>query len=194
MLSLKQGRSYWLSSISGLEWDRSLISVDSIELKTLPCRRQSQCHWLWSHFKYDKRCRFTKFRSFNISTVFNIQTHVGSSCSVRLVAQCVLTMFHFNPLSNRKTNWSEAQDIGYDGKRVWQYCIEYVGFFTWISCSVFAWFPLSPPNSDFFRSFRSAVWNPERSHWMGMPQMTNGGPERARKQSLGEREGESVQT
>jgi len=31
----------------------------------------------------------------------------------------------------------------------------------------------------------------ERSHWMGMPRITNGGPERARKQTLGQREGRS---
>jgi len=32
---------------------------------------------------------------------------------------------------------------------------------------------LSPPNSVFFRSFRSAICNPERSHWMGMPRITD---------------------
>jgi len=47
--------------------------------------------------------------------------------------------------------------------------------------------PLSSPTL-FFRSFRSAICNPERSHWMGMPRITNGGPERARKRTLGERE------
>jgi len=52
---------------------------------------------------------------------------------------------------------------------------------------------LSPslPQTPFFRSFRSTICNPEHSHWMGMPWITNGGPERVRKQGLGEREGRS---
>ena len=55
---------------------------------------------------------------------------------------------------------------------------------------MFARSPLSPPNSV-FRSFRSAICNPERSHWMGTTRFTNGGPLRARKRNLGEREGRS---
>jgi len=47
---------------------------------------------------------------------------------------------------------------------------------------------LSLPRTLFLRSFRSAICNPERSHWLGMPRITNGGPERARRRSLGERE------
>ena len=50
--------------------------------------------------------------------------------------------------------------------------------------------PLSPP-TPLFRSYRSAICNSERSHWMGMPWITNGGPEWARKRTLGEREGRS---
>ena len=50
--------------------------------------------------------------------------------------------------------------------------------------------PSLSPNSV-FRSFRSANCNTERSHWMGMPRITNTGSERARKRSLGEREGRS---
>jgi len=50
---------------------------------------------------------------------------------------------------------------------------------------------LSPVNSVFFRSLRSAICNPKRSHWMGMLRITNGGPERSRKRSVGKREGKS---
>jgi len=57
--------------------------------------------------------------------------------------------------------------------------------------SMFARSPLSVPQTPFFRSFRSTICNPERSHWMGMPRITNGGPERARKRTLGQREGRS---
>jgi len=53
---------------------------------------------------------------------------------------------------------------------------------------LFARSPLSLPLTPLFRSFRSVICNPGRSHWMGMPQITNGGPERARKRTLGERE------
>jgi len=60
-----------------------------------------------------------------------------------------------------------------------------------LSYSVFARSPLSLPQTPLFRSFRSAICNPERSHWMGMPWITYGGPERARKRTLGEREGRS---
>jgi len=56
---------------------------------------------------------------------------------------------------------------------------------------VFARSPFSLPQTPVFCSFRSAICNPERSHWMGMPRITNGGPERAGKQGLGEREGRS---
>ena len=60
--------------------------------------------------------------------------------------------------------------------------------------SVFAYNLLSfPAKLVFFRSLRSAVCNPERSHCIGMPQITIGGPERARKRSLGEREGRSCE-
>jgi len=40
--------------------------------------------------------------------------------------------------------------------------------------SAFARSPHSLPLTLFFRSFRSAICNPERSHWMGMPRITNG--------------------
>ena len=58
---------------------------------------------------------------------------------------------------------------------------------------MFARSPFSLPQTLFFRSFRSAICNPERSHWMGVPRITNGGSERAREQTLGEREGRSCQ-
>ena len=57
--------------------------------------------------------------------------------------------------------------------------------------SVFARTALSLPQTTLFRSFRFAICNPERSHWMRTPRITNGGPERARKRTLGEREGRS---
>jgi len=57
--------------------------------------------------------------------------------------------------------------------------------------SEFARYPLSLPQTPIFRSFRSTICNPERSHWMGKPRITNGGPERARKRTLREREGRS---
>jgi len=57
--------------------------------------------------------------------------------------------------------------------------------------SVFARSPFSIPHTPLFRSFRSAICNSERSHWMGMPRITNSGPERARKQTLGQRGGRS---
>jgi len=57
--------------------------------------------------------------------------------------------------------------------------------------SEFARSPFSLTQTLFFRSFRSAICNPKRSHWMGMPRTTNGGRERARKQTLGKREGRS---
>jgi len=54
--------------------------------------------------------------------------------------------------------------------------------------------PLSFPQTPFFfRSLRSTICNPKRSRWMGMPRISNGGPERARKRSVGER-GEIEQT
>jgi len=52
---------------------------------------------------------------------------------------------------------------------------------------MFARSPLSRPQTPLFRSFRTAICNPERSQWMGMPRITNGGPERARKRTLWER-------
>jgi len=50
---------------------------------------------------------------------------------------------------------------------------------------------LSLPQTPFFRSLRCAICNPKSSHWMGMPWITNGGPKRARKRSVREREGRS---
>jgi len=50
---------------------------------------------------------------------------------------------------------------------------------------------LLSPKLGSFLSFRSTISNPERSHWIGTPRITNGGPERARKQTLEEREGRS---
>jgi len=47
------------------------------------------------------------------------------------------------------------------------------------------------PKLRFYRSLMSAICNPEHNHWMGMPQITNGGPKRARKRSLRERDGGS---
>ena len=38
-----------------------------------------------------------------------------------------------------------------------------------VTYSVFARSPLSLPQTPFFRQYRSAICNPERSHWMGMP-------------------------
>ena len=53
--------------------------------------------------------------------------------------------------------------------------------------------PLSPPNSV-FSLVQVPHCNPERSHWMGMPRITNGGPEQARKRSFGERERDRANT
>ena len=47
---------------------------------------------------------------------------------------------------------------------------------------------ISPPLSPklrFFPSLRSAICNPEPSHWIGMPRLTNGGPERSEKRGFG---------
>jgi len=57
--------------------------------------------------------------------------------------------------------------------------------------SVFARSPLSLPQSPLPRSFRSTICNPGQPHPMRTLRIPNGGPERAKKQSLGEREGRS---
>jgi len=54
--------------------------------------------------------------------------------------------------------------------------------------SVFARSRLTLPQTPFSRSLRS-ICDPGHPHPMRTLQITNGGPERARKQSLGEREG-----
>jgi len=51
--------------------------------------------------------------------------------------------------------------------------------------------PLSLSQTPCFRSSRSAICNTERFHWMGMPRITNGRSQRAKKRTLGEREGRS---
>jgi len=48
--------------------------------------------------------------------------------------------------------------------------------------------PLSLPQSPFSRSLRSTIGNPGHPHPMRTLRITNGGPERATKWSLGERE------
>jgi len=52
---------------------------------------------------------------------------------------------------------------------------------SWISRAVCPW----------NHGFPSRAMRSERSHWMGMPRITNGGPERVGNQTLGEREGRS---
>jgi len=61
---------------------------------------------------------------------------------------------------------------------------------TWVLC-VCTISPLSLPQSPFSRSLRSNICNLGHPHPMRTLRITNGGPERAKKQSLGEREGRS---
>jgi len=60
--------------------------------------------------------------------------------------------------------------------------------------SVFSRSPLSLPQSLFPRSLRSTICNPGHPHPMRTLRITNGGPERAVKQSLGREREEIVQT
>ena len=60
-----------------------------------------------------------------------------------------------------------------------------------LAYSVSARSPLSLPQSPFSRSLRSTICDPGHPHPMRTLRITNGGPERAKKRSLGEREGKS---
>jgi len=64
-------------------------------------------------------------------------------------------------------------------------CMEY--HFVFRVCTIS---PLSPPPKLRFFA-RPAICNAERSRWMGIPRIKDGGPERARKRSLGEKERKS---
>jgi len=60
--------------------------------------------------------------------------------------------------------------------------------------SEFAWSLLSLPQTHFFRSFRSAICNPERSHWMRIAPDYKGWTWASEKLDFGGERGEIVQT
>jgi len=95
-------------------------------------------------------------------------------------------------LNNRKHSHKRDSTIKYctkfqETKSLWRQFLP--RFLLGENYSVFARSPLSLPQSLFSRSLRSTICNPGHPHPMGTLRITNEGPERAKKQSLGEREG-----